>query len=745
MSRRASPPPSDSAYLRSLPSSFLVAPAPTTDDHHTSAGGRPSDLYSRPAPPSDVASDNFHWGDDSASTIAPDDSVSQIDRRFTGKRRLLGPRAMDAVPEVPSVPEEYALEETVHQDYVPPELLEDDRSTVVPSGQGVRAINPSTSVGPLARARGEGSGSGSGGTTPVPYSSPRQYARDEEEDGDERLLAMAAGGAAGAYSNGSGKSGPGGTTVAPYSSRPTNGYAAVGHEEEYDDGGVYAAYSRARDQDLESRAGFRDGGGAGFGGGSGHGQDASADTNRSGATGTTLVGALSNPMGLFKSLSGRGSGKEESSFYTPHELAFQPPSSSSLDRDGKQGYPPTWQPNDLQKVPSLDVAGPHDRSYNGYAGAGGDGSQIQPKPLWQRWFWDTTPMERRAWEHKQGQGMQRWPFASWTLALIMTIVMIVELVKMNSYTGSPIQTKPSFNVMIGPSGAVMINLGARFAGCMKYISNVTDIDWTCLKDTNKATLSSSDGTCTMSDICGFGGFEITDGAGGPDQSFRFFVPMFLHAGVVHLLFNMLAQCFSSALVERMMGTPRFLVLYLAAGIFGFILGANFALVGQPSVGASGAIFGTHAALLVDLLAHWKIEYRPKRKLVYLIIEIIIGLGLGWVPGIDNFAHLGGFLVGLLTATVLFPIIHPTRRHKLIFVALRLIALPLLIVVFVVLTRNFYTSDPSSACSWCRYLSCWPTSSNNHCKGTGLSTYSTSSLHLPEVFSLLFSTFILPLL
>jgi membrane associated rhomboid family serine protease len=48
----------------------------------------------------------------------------------------------------------------------------------------------------------------------------------------------------------------------------------------------------------------------------------------------------------------------------------------------------------------------------------------------------------------------------------------------------------------------------------------------------------------------------------------------------------------------MMGTPRFLVLYLSAGIFGFVLGANFALVGQPSVGASGAIFGTHAALLV---------------------------------------------------------------------------------------------------------------------------------------------------
>lgn len=48
----------------------------------------------------------------------------------------------------------------------------------------------------------------------------------------------------------------------------------------------------------------------------------------------------------------------------------------------------------------------------------------------------------------------------------------------------------------------------------------------------------------------------------------------------------------------MMGTPRFLVLYLASGIFGNILGGNFALVGLPSAGASGAIFGTQAAFLV---------------------------------------------------------------------------------------------------------------------------------------------------
>lgn len=119
-----------------------------------------------------------------------------------------------------------------------------------------------------------------------------------------------------------------------------------------------------------------------------------------------------------------------------------------------------------------------------------------------------------------------------------------------------------------------------------------------------------------------------------------------------------------------MGTPRFLVVYFCAGIFGctsqlssaceavgdglrstVILGGNFSLVGQPSVGASGAIFGTHASAFVDLIAHWSIEYRPKRKLIFLLIELVLGVALGFVPGIDNFAHLGGFAMGLLLSIV----------------------------------------------------------------------------------------------
>lgn len=275
-------------------------------------------------------------------------------------------------------------------------------------------------------------------------------------------------------------------------------------------------------------------------------------------------------------------------------------------------------------------------------------SRITPAPLLRRLFWDTTPIERRIWEHQRGMGIQRRPWVCWIFALAMSIVLVVELIKMRQETGSLIQTKPRFNVMIGPSGASLIHSGARFAGCMKFIpgvstrclgrrrnttnliflGQVSDIDWICLDKTNSIELTASDASCkfslaekgenfyvliteakipllgTMADICGFGGFPPEH----PNQYFRFFSAIFLHAGVVHLLLNMVAQTISSAQVslhhcdlkfearsdaalqiERQMGSPKFLLLYLLSGTFGFILGANFALVGQPSVGASGAV------------------------------------------------------------------------------------------------------------------------------------------------------------
>jgi len=177
----------------------------------------------------------------------------------------------------------------------------------------------------------------------------------------------------------------------------------------------------------------------------------------------------------------------------------------------------------------------------------------------------------------------------------------------------------------------------------------------------------------------------------------------------------------SAQVEKEVGSPSFVLIYFAAGIFGNVFGGNFAMVGLPSVGASGAIFGTVGSMWVDLIAHWRFEHRPGTKLATLFFELFFGIALGFLPGVDNFAHTGGFLLGLLSSVALYPIISETRRHASIVLFARVAAVAIGFVLYFVLIRNFYTSDPYAACTWCRYLSCIPSAMNDHCQGTGIST------------------------
>jgi membrane associated rhomboid family serine protease len=357
-----------------------------------------------------------------------------------------------------------------------------------------------------------------------------------------------------------------------------------------------------------------------------------------------------------------------------------------------------------------------------YAEPHGDDQKSSPVPekTLPGWFPVVRfPIEQRIEDKKRGIGRQRYPFVVWALSTVMVAVFIYELVVNARAQGTPVSFKPVVNPMLGPSSSALINVGARFPPCMKLVEAVPpSLQLGCLNN----TANPPDELCSLETICGFGGFR----GNNPNQWFRFITPIFLHAGFVHILLNLFAQLFISAQIEREMGSGGFFLTYFAAGIFGNILGGNFALVGIPSVGASGAIFGTVAVTWVDLLAHWKYQYRPVRKLIFMIIELLIGVAIGFIPYVDNFVHLGGFLMGLLVGMIFYPIISVTKRHRLVVWSLRLLAIPLTIILFVVLTRNFYTSDPYAACSWCRYLSCIPIAANNRCQGTGLTITSTSS-------------------
>lgn len=129
---------------------------------------------------------------------------------------------------------------------------------------------------------------------------------------------------------------------------------------------------------------------------------------------------------------------------------------------------------------------------------------------------------------------------------------------------------------------------------------------------------------------------------------RFITPIFIHIGIVHLLFNSLALYYLGTMVEGIYGKLRFLMIYLYAGFLGSV--ASFVFNYNISAGASGAIFGLFGALLYFGIVHKRTFFRTMG--MNIIGLIIINLSLGViVPGIDNAGHIGGLIGGFLAAGI----------------------------------------------------------------------------------------------
>lgn len=132
------------------------------------------------------------------------------------------------------------------------------------------------------------------------------------------------------------------------------------------------------------------------------------------------------------------------------------------------------------------------------------------------------------------------------------------------------------------------------------------------------------------------------------ESWRLVTAIFLHGGLLHLGFNLVALIDFGGVLERRFGALRVLAVFLASGMAGFLASTAWH-PDDVSIGASGAIFGL---LGWWAMAAWKLgEFLPaterRRRLLTLLTVVGVALGLGFViPGIDNAAHLGGLLTGL---------------------------------------------------------------------------------------------------
>jgi rhomboid protease GluP len=129
---------------------------------------------------------------------------------------------------------------------------------------------------------------------------------------------------------------------------------------------------------------------------------------------------------------------------------------------------------------------------------------------------------------------------------------------------------------------------------------------------------------------------------------------FLHAGPDHLIGNCLVLYVVGMACEHAFGFVRTAVVYFTSGLAGSLLSA--ALTPGPSVGASGAIFGVVAAVVVVLYRHQRRFYlRDKRIGFVLLVWAAYQMSTGLLsPYIDNYGHLGGLAGGASAALLLDP-------------------------------------------------------------------------------------------
>lgn len=139
------------------------------------------------------------------------------------------------------------------------------------------------------------------------------------------------------------------------------------------------------------------------------------------------------------------------------------------------------------------------------------------------------------------------------------------------------------------------------------------------------------------------------------EYWRLVTPIFLHASLTHLLFNMFSLFIFGPELEQIAGKARFLTIYLLAGLIGNVATYLIHDWNYTSVGASGAIYGMLGAFAA--LVYYTKNFLPQLKQIIVPI-IVIGVIMTFIqPGINTTAHIAGLITGFVIGIIYF---HPKR-------------------------------------------------------------------------------------
>nr|CAD7424491.1 unnamed protein product [Timema monikensis] len=206
----------------------------------------------------------------------------------------------------------------------------------------------------------------------------------------------------------------------------------------------------------------------------------------------------------------------------------------------------------------------------------------------------------------------------------------------------------------------------------------------------------------LDDVCGMIAFFSPE---TPDQFYRLWMSLFLHAGIFQLAITLVIQYFLMRDLEKLTGSLRIMIIYMGSGVAGNLASAIFVPY-RADVGPSGAQFGLLACLIVEVLNAWMMLKQPEQALLKLIGITLVLFLFGMLPWVDNYAHLFGFIFGFLLSYALMPFVSfgdYDRQKKVCLVWVCLLSSLFLFTALVVL---FYII-PVYDCEVCSYFNCVP--------------------------------------
>lgn len=130
------------------------------------------------------------------------------------------------------------------------------------------------------------------------------------------------------------------------------------------------------------------------------------------------------------------------------------------------------------------------------------------------------------------------------------------------------------------------------------------------------------------------------------EYYRLLSCIFMHGGIIHLLCNMYCLYVIGPQVESFFGKIKYIIIYLLSGIIGSLM--SLSITNSISLGASGAIFGLLGSILY-FGYHYRV-YLSQAIKSQIIPIIVLNLFLGFIlNGVDNAAHIGGLIGGVLVS------------------------------------------------------------------------------------------------